>query len=223
MKGIVIFSYIQYSISKTYPFDLNGTVSRIPPSSLCSHAHASDIYISYIYIYIYVMDMKFLTGWWTIWIDSDLNDLGQKNDKPIERCRISAMQKYVFFQPYPLSPVYILSHPPLPLSFQFPNENAFDPKNPNRWRKLNRRRWIPWRSAKRRPPKVRRFWIWCRDIGRRCRFRRRLDRRRVGGWCLVGSGGRVFGDGSVFFWKIYLVCMGSLDWWLVKKWEHFAQ
>ena len=63
--------------------------------------------------------------------------LGRKTTSQIERCRISAMQKYVFFDPYPLSPpVYILSHPPFTVAFGVSNRKCLRPKKIE----LNRRR-----------------------------------------------------------------------------------
>ena len=76
------------------------------------------------------------------------------------RCRISAMQRYDFWL-YPLSPYILFRFPTSRCLFDLPKRHAEATK---------RRRWTPWRNAKQRPPKVRRFWIWCRDIERRCRF-----------------------------------------------------
>lgn len=117
------------------------------------------------------------------------------------RCRISAMQRYEFWL-YPLSPSIHFPFPYIPTAL-----STFQNGMP----KKTTKRWIPWRNAKQRPPKVRRFWIWCRDIERRCPF---SDFRRWWCWMVV-----VFWEGRFvleglppFFWG-----GESFDWWLVKK------
>lgn len=95
--------------------------------------------------------------------------------------------------------------------FRFPTSRCLSTFDLPKRNAEARNRWIPWRKGKQRPPKVRRFWIWCRDIERRCRFL-----ISVGGgvwwWLCFWEGRFVLEDLPLFFGG-----GESLDWWLVKK------